>query len=218
MFAQTTDILFDLGGVLIDLDTPAMEQACMRCGIDLRLFFIKATPDSSSSISQGVAASELLQDYQIGVISTRQLMERIVHYCPNGIRTEQVTEAWNTCLGSIPQARLDLIRQLRQQGYRTHLLSNTNDLHWHYIEQHYFSQKGYTCSDLFDYLFLSHEIHLAKPDMAIYRHVIETLGVPSEQLFFIDDTEINTKAAESAGIRSYWLDLQKEDLLTANLF
>lgn len=208
-----TDILFDLGGVLIDLDTQAMMQVCGKYGIDPQLFFVKARLDSPSTVCQGVAASDLITDYQVGGISTEQLIEKALALCPHGTTAERLIEAWNACLGTIPIERLRLIKGLREKGYRTHLLSNTNDLHWRYIEARYFRQEGYTCADLFDHLFLSHEVHLAKPDRAIYRHVIDTLGVPAKQLLFVDDAEANTHAAAELGIQTCWLDLEKEDIL-----
>lgn len=210
---MTTDILFDLGGVLINLDTPSMLQTCERCGIDPQLFFVPAREGSVATVCQGVASSPLVADYQVGRIRTDELIAAVLPHCPKTTTVEMVREAWNACLGDIPTERLDLIRRLRQQGYRTHLLSNTSDMHWRAIEARYFNREGYTTADLFDQLFLSHEIHLAKPDPAIYRYVIEAIGVPAEQLLFVDDAKINTDAAMDVGIPSRWLDLSKQSLV-----
>lgn len=213
MKPMTTDVIFDLGGVLIDLDTPSMLRACERYGVDPQLFFVPAREDSVATVCQGVASSPLVADYQEGLISTDELIASVLPHCPETTTAENIRETWNACLGDIPTERLDLIRRLRQQGYRTHLLSNTSDMHWRAIVARYFSREGYTPSDLFDQLFLSHEIHLSKPNPAIYRYVIEAIGVPAEQLLFVDDAKTNTDAAMDAGIPSRWLDLSSQTLV-----
>ena len=208
-----TDIIFDLGGVLIDLNMKALPEACMQIGISPELFFVKADSENTSTVCQGVSASRVITDYQVGGVTTDALLERVLTLCPAGVTKEQVIEAWNACLGTIPRERLDLIRELRKRGYRTHLLSNTNDLHWQFIVDKYFSEEGYTCQDLFDQVFVSHEVRLAKPDPEIYRHALRCIGSQPEQCLFIDDAEANTDAACAEGIRGEWLDLTKEDVI-----
>ena len=126
-------------------------------------------------------------------------------------------EAWDACIGLIPKWRLDLIKELRSNGYHTHLLSNTNDLHWEEIKRRFFMEEGYTCQDLFDHVFVSHEVHLAKPDPAIYHHAVRVIGRPAEQCLFIDDTLLNVEAAQREGLQGAWLDIKEEDALKAIL-
>ena len=126
-------------------------------------------------------------------------------------------EAWDACIGTMPRHRLDMIKELRRKGYRTHLLSNTNDLHWEEIKRRYLSEEGYTCSDLFDHVFVSHEVHLAKPDAEIYRHAVRRIGSPAAQCFFIDDTLLNVEAAKREGLQGAWLDLREKDALRSIL-
>ena len=166
-----SDIIFDLGGVLLDLNMQGIGQACQRLGINPELFFT----------------------------------------------SEDVVEAWNACIGPMPRHRLDMVLELRRRGFHTHLLSNTNDLHWEEIKRRCLSDDGYTCDDLFDHVFVSHEVHLAKPDPEIYRHVVSHIGRPAEQCFFIDDTLINVEAAQHEGLQGAWLDLREKEALTSIL-
>lgn len=210
---NVTDIIFDLGGVLIDLDTDSMFRSCAQHGLDPSVFFVPVSADCKATVYDGMSSSRLIADYQTGLVSSEDLLTRTLPFCPDGTTSDDIVSIWNACLGDIPTARLDLILSLRKQGYRTHLLSNSNDLHWRTIVQRYFSREGYRLSDLFDNLFLSHEMHLAKPDPAIYRSVSDALAVPADQIIFIDDASVNVQAALSEGWNAFWLDL-KQDTLT----
>ncbi|MBR6140650.1 MAG: HAD family phosphatase [Bacteroidaceae bacterium] len=207
-----TDIIFDLGGVLLDLNMQGVGEACKRLGINPELFFVKAE-GGASTVCQGISASKAITEYQVGNMTSEEFLSLVLGYCDEGITREDIIEAWNACIGSLPKERLDLIKELRSKGYHTHLLSNTNDLHWEEIKRRYLSEEGYTCSDLFDHVFVSHEMHLAKPDGEIYRQAVRQIGRPAAQCFFIDDTQINVEAAKREGLQGAWLDLSKKDSL-----
>lgn len=66
---------------------------------------------------------------------------------------------------------------------------------------------------LFDHVFVSHEVHLAKPDPAKYHHAVRVIGRPAEQCLFIDDTLLNVEAANREGLHGAWLDIQQPDAL-----
>ena len=210
---KTTDIIFDLGGVLLDLNMQSVGQACLHLGINPELLFVTADEDNTSTVCQGISASKAITDYQIGKMTSEQFLSLVLSYCSKGITKEDVIEAWNACIGTLPKERLDLILELRNKGYHTHLLSNTNDLQWEEIKRLYFSTKGYTCEDLFDNVFVSHEVQLAKPDAEIYRHVLRQIGRPAAQCLFIDDALVNVEAAQREGLQGAWLDIRKPDAL-----
>lgn len=210
---KPSDIIFDLGGVLLDLNMQAVGQACRRLGINPELFFVKTDAENSSTVCQGISASKAITAYQVGKVTSEQFLELVLSHCAKGITREDVIEAWNACIGTMPRERLDLIKELRRKGYHTHLLSNTNDLHWEEIKRLYFSEGGYTCEELFDHVFVSHEVQLAKPDPDIYRHVVRKIERPASQCLFIDDTQINVEAARREGLQGAWLDLGTGDSL-----
>ena len=217
---MTTDIIFDLGGVLLDLNMESIGEACKRLGISPELFFVK-TPlpfgegreGASSTVCQGISASKAITEYQIGNMTTEQFLSLVLSLCGKDITREDIIDAWNACIGLIPKERLNMIKELRRKGYHTHLLSNTNDLHWEEIKRRYFSESGYTCADLFDHVFVSHEVHLAKPAPNIYHHAIREIGRPAEQCLFIDDTLLNVDAAKQEGLQGAWLDITRKDHL-----
>ena len=216
-----TDIIFDLGGVLLDLNMQGIGQACKRLGINPELFFAKAESlpprgevwRGASTVCQGISASKAITDYQVGTMTTEQFLSLVLSHCAEGITRENVMEAWDACIGPMPKERLDLIKELRRKGYHTHLLSNTNDLHWEEIKRRYLSDEGYTCADLFDHIFVSHEVHLAKPAPEIYQYAVRQIGRPAAGCLFIDDTLINVEAAKCEGLQGAWLDISDPNAL-----
>jgi len=209
----TSDIIFDLGGVLLDLNMEGVGQACQRLGINPELFFVKTDEKNTSTVCQGISASKAITAYQVGEITSEEFLALVLSHCGKGITEEDVIEAWNACIGTMPKTRLDMIKELRRKGYHTHLLSNTNDLHWEEIKRRYLSEEGYTCKDLFDNVFVSHEMHLAKPDPEIYHEAVRRIGRPAAGCLFIDDTLLNVKAAQREGLQGAWLDIREKDAL-----
>ena len=212
-----TDIIFDLGGVLLDLNMQDLQKACQSIGIAPELFFVKADEENTSTVCQGIAASRAITDYQVGKMTSEAFLSLVLSLCPEGITHSDIIKAWNSCIGLIPKERLDMIKELRSRGFHTHLLSNTNDLHWEEIKRRYFSEEGYTCKDLFDHAFVSHEMHLAKPDPEIYCEAVRRIGRPAEQCLFIDDALVNVEGAQAVGLQGAWLDLSKQDTLKSIL-
>ncbi|MCR5851096.1 MAG: HAD family phosphatase [Bacteroidaceae bacterium] len=208
-----TDIIFDLGGVLLDLNMQGIGQACKRLGINSELFFVRTDTKNTSTVCQGISASKAISDYQVGMMTTEQFLSLVLSHCAEGITRENVMEAWDACIGPMPKERLDLIKELRRKGYHTHLLSNTNDLHWEEIKRRYLSDEGYTCADLFDHIFVSHEVHLAKPAPEIYQYALRQIGRPAAGCLFIDDTLINVEAAKREGLQGAWLDISDPNAL-----
>lgn len=206
------NLIFDLGGVLIDLDVNRMLRGFEGVGLDPRMFMAESAEKGATTVCEGMSVGQLLSDYQTGDITTEELLETILPECRPGTTREQLVEAWNHCLVSIPEERLKTVRRWREKGYRTYMLSNTNDLHWRYISTHCFGGEGLGLEDCFDGVFLSHEMRLAKPDAEIYRSMLQRLGVRAEDCWFVDDAQVNVEAARKEGLQAEWLDVKNEDL------
>lgn len=54
---------------------------------------------------------------------------------------------------------------------------------------------------LFDRVFTSAEAGMRKPELEFYRHVLDQIAIPSNDVVFIDDKEENILAARALGIR-----------------
>ena len=164
-----TVFIFDLGGVLINLNVrrcmsafeALMGEATMRTvlGMDSNGEGVKAV---------SVASKQLMADFERGLISQDDFVAEVLSYCHSGATAQQVTDAWMSMLEDLPAERLAAVDELRK-NHPVYLLSNGNDLHFNYIE------RTYGLSRHFDGLFLSQEMHVAKPEEEIYRAVDEAI-------------------------------------------
>lgn len=202
MDKQIKNLIFDFGGVLVDLNQPR----CIKAFSDLGL---NVVPYLNHYLSQGI-----FLEMELGEISPKDFWEevRVLFHSPE-LTDEQLTEAWNSMLETIPVKRLEKLRSLKKKYAGIYLLSNTNVLHWEKGKR-LFTVEGKTIKDYFNRIFLSCDLHLAKPDIRIFEKVLKKTESQPEETFFIDDSQENCKAAESLGISTFcpqkgddWLDL-----------
>lgn len=203
-------IIFDLGGVLIDLDMPRCLEGFRALGVDPTVLLQPSAESAQqgrarATLCDGLVANGAMDLYQTGDISTPDFVAGIQRYCTPGTTGEQVLQAWNDCLLNIPAYKLEFIKSLRDQGYSVHLLSNTNDAHWQHIAEKHFGGKT---EDYFDTLFLSQEMHMSKPNNDIFIAVLDRLGVKAEECLFIDDAQANVDAAQALGYNVYKAPVQ----------
>lgn len=184
------NILFDLGGVLIDLDVRRSLKA------------MYALTDGSRGQTQitadgllGGHDSELINKYQVGAITTDEFLSSVLSSCKQGTTKEQVKDAWFAMLLGIGDDKRHLLQCLKDKGLGIYVLSNINELHVEWVMNH--------CPELHtaDALFFSNEIHLSKPDKRCYDLVKERAGINPCETLYIDDLQPNIKAGEEAGFR-----------------
>lgn len=193
------NIILDLGGVIIDVDMKRCFMEIEKLGVPVKEMM--SGNKGGAVVCEGISVSGPMELYQQGNISSDDFFNGLLSLCREGTTREEAEAAWNSCLLSIPQERLDAILELRKK-YNVYLLSNTNDCHWQLIEKEYFSAPHPTTDKYFDKVFLSHEMHLAKPDVAIFERVLEEIGAKGEECLFVDDAALNLEAAAKCGIKT----------------
>lgn len=193
------NIIFDLGGVLINL-------ARVRCLASFEKLGVK---DIRQRVTSDYRHKDLFGSLELGLVSVPEFREGIRHLSGMPMTDEQIDEAWISMLGDLPTYRLDLLLELRK-SYRLFLLSNTNEIHWQWIEKNCFNYKGYHVADFFEKVYLSYELHMQKPDAEIFEYVLNDAGIYPEESFLVDDTRVNCRMAGMMGIRSY-APLPRED-------
>jgi len=184
-------VVFDLGGVIIDLNVPRcvnnfkhlMDERYIRdvLGID---------DEGEGIVAVSAATRQLMHDYEYGLIGTEDFLTTIQSYCYAGTTLEQVRDAWMSMLDVLPQERLDYISGLRKAGYKTVLLSNSNELHWEPIF------KQYNLGQYFDSIFASHHLHMAKPNKEIFDLVAREAKIDPAHTIYVDDLAKNRAAGE----------------------
>ena len=206
------NIIFDLGGVLLDIDLNHCMRQMQALGIDLEAFKKKSmqTPIGTKAavLGEGMVASGTMHLYQTGDITTEAFLEGVRKYCKEGTTREQVLEAWNSCCIAIPSYRLDKLRALKQQGYTICMLSNTNEAHWQDIVEKCFGGQK-VVDKLFDHVFLSQEMHMAKPNDEIYLEVLRQINAKADECLFLDDSSTNLEAAAALGFHTLHVETSK---------
>lgn len=175
-------VLFDLGGVLLELGDVTPLAAHMAAG-DVTAFWERwILGDWPRRLETGICTPE---DFARGCVESFALP-----YTPEAFLA--AFAAWP--IGPYPGA-FALLQTLRGQAHVA-CLSNTNVVHMAEQEARY----GWRAR--FDTCLLSHELGLAKPDPAIYQHVVETLRLPADAILFLDDNAINVEGARAVGLRA----------------
>ena len=185
------NIVFDLGGVLIDLDFKSAINGLQKAG------FTNVKEQLQAFDQNGI-----FQKFELGEISADEFRASIRENSNVSLTDEEVDSLWNLMLLEIPREKLELILDLRSK-YMVYLLSNTNSIHWDYVCKNAFNYRGFRVNDYFEKTFLSFEMHLAKPDKAIFEKMLEDANLLAEETFFIDDSEANCKAAAEVGIHAH---------------
>lgn len=185
------NILFDLGGVLVNLNREACIEAYEKIGFkDIRSYL--------GDYGQKGPFKELEE----GNIGVTEFYEQIRPLTDNAT-DEQIADAFKAFLVDFPIDKLQLLRSLKEKGYRMLLLSNTNEILFPFVCETYFRQEGLSITDYFDQLFLSYEMRALKPDERAFLHVIEHGGIQPEETLFIDDSQENLDRAAYLGFETY---------------
>lgn len=188
---QIKNVIFDFGGVLVDLDKPRCLEAFARLG------FPQAAGWVDAYSQQGIFGQ-----LESGDITPETFCREVRTLTACQADDEQLWQAWNSFLVGIPVWRIQALLDLRKR-YRLFLLSNTNEPHWQHACAHFFPYQGLKVEDYFEKIFLSYELHQTKPGTDIFCTVLQQAGIRPEESLFIDDAEANCATARSLGIHTY---------------
>lgn len=188
---ELTAIIFDLGGVIIDIDYNKTADAFKALGLI----------DFDEKYTQA-AQTELFDRFEIGEVSPFHFVNRLLDLLPQGCTANQVVHAWNAMILTIPKERLDWLTDLRKSR-RIVLLSNTNALHIDAVNRALTAtMPGKKLTDFFDHVYLSHEMGMRKPSEDIYTAVCNDQGFEPATTLFVDDTERHVLGARNAGLQA----------------
>ncbi len=188
------NIIFDLGGVLLDIDHQKTIDAFAQLGLE----------NAEEAFSKEVQ-SDLFQDFERGRISSTDFIAALKHYMPQAEEGE-IIKSWNALLGQFPIERFELLAALADR-FRLFLLSNTNSVHeaaFHIIIENALGWKNF--ENLFEGVGYSHELKERKPERVIFEKMLELHHLNPAETGFIDDTLVHVLAARQVGIRAIHLD------------
>ncbi|MFY0606929.1 MAG: HAD-IA family hydrolase [Cyclobacteriaceae bacterium] len=183
-------IIFDLGEVIVNLDTQAVVNEFAR--------LLKLPSVDLKSILVG---SDELYLYETGQIDKGLFIERIVDLLGAQISVQDFENAWNLMLADIPIERLQFMKEL-MNTHEVLILSNTNGMHEERFDEMVKIQTGKIMKDFAHKAYYSHRIGYRKPNQDIYEFVINDRGLIPSKSLFLDDKIENVLAARDVGLRS----------------
>jgi HAD superfamily hydrolase (TIGR01509 family) len=187
------NIIFDLGGVLIDIDYHKTINAFKNLGVV-----------GFEDMYSQTTANTLFEDLETGQINEAQFYDGVRKEANIPLNDEQIKTAWNTILLDFRPNSIAYLQQLAKT-HRVYLLSNTNSIHQAAFLQTYADIFKGHLNDNFTKAYYSHEINLRKPHKNIYEFVLTDAGINAEETLFIDDSIINIPAANEMGITTHLL-------------
>lgn len=189
--SEVKNIIFDLGGVLLDLKFDHALKEFQRLNRDMRL------DDMREFIHH-----PLFTGFETGDVPPGEFRNRLRHLLKNDeVADVELDNTWCAMLGQVPESKVHLLREL-SAGFNLFLYSNTNAIHIPYFRRAFKEQHSMEWEHLFRQTFYSHEIGERKPNLSAYRKVIALSGVDPQQTLFVDDLEANVVAAAGAGMHA----------------
>jgi len=191
--------IFDFGGVLIE-KAFVLKNLFELIEQDLNI----KIPDKDTDPYM----RKLRRRLSSGIISAREFLEIIFTKFfypyqkrggalpPKKVNIEYYLELWFNLYTQVTHISFDMaeiVERLHKAGFTVSLMSNTYDIHAKSNEL-----RGFY--DIFDYVFLSNEVGMIKPDMDKYRHVLKKLDTKPKKCIFIDDKIRNLIPASELGI------------------
>lgn len=176
-------VLFDLGGVIIDIDWQPMFQHWTR-----------HSPLSAAEMAARFAMDAPYAEHERGRLPAADYFAHLREMMRYQGSTDDMITGWNSIFTGEIKATVDLVRRIRRD-VPCYLLTNTNPTHETAWRRDYAS-----AIELFEQVFVSSTIGHRKPDRAAFEVVADSTSIALERFLFLDDTEENVVGARAAGL------------------
>ena len=188
------NIIFDFGGVVINIDYHRTKDAFKELGAD-----------NFDNLYSQFQQKQVFDLYETGKISEKEFISGLKSSLPENLETHKIIHAWNAMLLDFPKENFEFLASIKSK-YRTFLLSNTNETHLKYYFQKINSWYGMENMDpLFEKTYFSCRLGLRKPDPEIFEYVLKDAGLKAEETLFIDDSPQHVEGARKCGLRGHHL-------------
>ncbi len=191
MLSSVKNIIFDLGGVVIDLDRERCVESFTRIGF----------PEADTLIDFYHPA-EFFNRLERGEITAAEVCDIIRSTYPCKASDKEICDSYSDFLSGIPLFKLRMIESLKARGFKIYALSNINEIVMPKVRQ-LFEADGKSIEEYFDKLYLSFEMKSLKPDAEIFEMLIKDSGIKPEETLYIDDSERNIEAGREFGLQLY---------------
>lgn len=187
-------IIFDLGNVLLPIDLSLTYEA-----------FAAYSSLSSSEIASAIIGRQLWVPYESGQQTDEEFRDFLRVQLNLTISDAEFDQAFSALLLDFPAGVYEWIATLKSQFHLV-LLSNTSSIHAERFTKVALGPEGQNLFSLFHHVYYSFEMGLVKPNLSIYRRVLNDQGFSAEEVLFFDDNVANINSAKSMGIQSFLID------------
>jgi FMN phosphatase YigB (HAD superfamily) len=192
---EIKNIIFDFGGVFIDVDYKKTEKAFIDAGIT-----------NFHDLYSQHAASPLFEQLEKGEVDSDHFHAGLRNASGISLTGQQIDDCWNSMLGDFYPEAIEKAKEL-QERYRIFLFSNTNSIHYECVMNKYQEQFGKRDFDsIFEKAYYSHTAGIRKPYPEAYEWVLKDAGLTAAETLFIDDTISNIEGAKQAGLQTIFLE------------
>ena len=187
-------IIFDLGGILINLNYQKTIDAFKELGMEnFEEFYTQANQN------------ELFDQFEIGAISPQHFVNQLLPFLPSGTSPNKVVAAWNAMILDVPLEKIELLLELKEQT-DIYLLSNTNELHVPRVRQEWAKVTELPMEHFFKKTYFSNEIGRRKPHNSTFQWVCDQNQLNPTETLFIDDSIQHIEGANSIGLQTLFLE------------
>lgn len=212
-------IIFDFGGVIMTLNHPGAIDRFSALGL-------KDAVHQLDPYTQG----GIFGDVEIGKIDAEEFRQSLSSLCGRQLTWDECQWGWLGYCGGVPARNIEMLKQLRRNGYRLVMLSNTNPYMMAWAMSPAFScgldadaPQGRPVSDYFDACYLSYEVGAMKPDNSFFEYVLQHEHLTPAECLFVDDGKKNIDAAAALGLHTMqpangedWRDALVNELRVTN--
>ncbi|MCD4744985.1 MAG: HAD family phosphatase [Bacteroidales bacterium] len=187
------NIIFDFGGVIIDINHQLAENAFKDLGIK-----------HFDKLYSQLVQNELFDKLERGFISAQNFRKKIKELIKIPVTDKEIDHAWNCLILDFPRERIKLLEKIKNK-YRIFLLSNTNEIHYNLYIQKFKDEFKKDFSELFEKTYWSFKIGMRKPDKEIFEFIMNQNKLKPSETLFIDDSIQHIKGAKKMRINTYFL-------------
>ena len=188
------NIIFDLGGVLLNIDYHKTEAAFNELGFS-----------QFTKMYSQYSANPLFEHLETGLVSNEDFYGELIKMSEGTINERQINQAWNAMLLDFREPSLAFLKELGKR-HQLFLLSNTNAIHHEAFMKIFDAEIGESSFDsYFLKAYYSHLLGLRKPNKDIFEFILEDSNLKPGQTLFIDDSYNNIDTARSLGFMTHLL-------------
>lgn len=187
-------LIFDMGGVLVDLDMDACKKA-FKEGLGF---------NEIDEILDPCHQKGIIGDMESGDVGPDEFRDYVMKRSRPGVTPDDVDHAFHKILVGVEPYKFDLLHRL-SKDYDLYILSNNNPVALRRASE-IFSEGGFPMETSFRKCYFSYQMKTVKPSEKFYKTVIADIGLPVEEMLFIDDSKANVQASIDAGLPAVWYE------------